>query len=280
MTGQKIRYALSGVIHRLYSGSHCPCCGVAGLTIDQKWPYQLKSCNGCGILYRYPGEAAGQMEDFYQDAYSQQGLTTELPDDRQLKTLIQTNFKGTEKNISPLIKLLRKFGVRKGSKILDFGANWGYGVLQLNKAGFSGVGYEISVPRASFAKKLGVNVVNSVGALKSKFDVIFSSHVLEHTPNPIEALRIQSGLLRRGGILMGITPNGDSQRQKKDFSGFHVAWGQVHPFLLTGKFINRVFAGKLHSVGGSFSEFPAKIGGRGDGKLSLGGSELVFAAKI
>lgn len=81
-------------------------------------------------------------------------------------------------------------GMPADSRVLDFGANWGYGVWQLRQAGFSAIGYELSEPRAAYSTRLGVEIFTDWSEIQGRapFDVVFSSHVLEHTPDPARAL--------------------------------------------------------------------------------------------
>lgn len=90
--------------------------------------------------------------------------------------------------------------------------------------------YEISRPRADYARaKLGVNVLASSpdsaapGEFADAFDCFFSSHVVEHVPQPSAVIALAAALLKPGGYFVAITPNGseDFQRTAPD------AWHQV-----------------------------------------------------
>jgi 2-polyprenyl-3-methyl-5-hydroxy-6-metoxy-1,4-benzoquinol methylase len=206
-------------------------------TIDNKFVYRLEQCQSCQIRYRYPCESVEEIHRYYQREYNQPGLTTDLPTPSRLQQLVETNFAGSGKDFNQAVAVLRDLGLRVGARILDYGANWGYCTAQLQNAGFAAEGYEISKPRAEFAKRLGVWLVTDLGHLKPGFDAIYSSHVLEHMTNPLAALREQLDLTREGGFIIAHTPNGSEAFRQANFSQFHRMWGLPHPVLLTDEFI-------------------------------------------
>jgi hypothetical protein len=182
------------------------------------------------------------MSGFYQSEYFEPGLTTDLPSDSELQQLLGKGFRGSPKDFSGGIALLRDLGLNANARLLDYGANWGYTTWQLRRAGFMAEAFEISQPRAKFAQKLGIQVTTRVADLRPPFDAIYSGHVLEHTSNPLATIRQQLDWLGDGGMVIAHTPNGSAARRAADGKGFHSNWGQVHPFLLTGDFITNNFA--------------------------------------
>ncbi len=201
-------------------------------------------CEQCGLLFRYPSETPAEMAKFYQAEYQQAGLTTHLPNDDDLHRLIETNFANSDKDFAFLPPILEALGIKPGARVLDYGANWGYSVYQLRRAGYNAEGYEISRPRAAFAGKLGVEVQTDLGGLTGRFDAVYSGHVLEHVPDPRSCIREQIGLLERGGYVIAHTPNGSEERRRRSPDGFHTAWAKVHPVLLTDEFVRRSFGGR------------------------------------
>lgn len=187
------------------------------------------------------------MKSFYRKAYSQPGLTTELPDDESLGELLRSGFRGSGKDFTDLIGILDHLHLRHGSRLLDFGANWGYGVWQFRKAGYNAEGYEPAGTRAGFGVKLGVNIATEWAQIQKRapFDVVFSSHVLEHVPDPAASLRQMVDVLVPGGILVALTPNGSSPFRDTDFAAFHRLWGQVHPVILSDQFVTKVLDGPI-----------------------------------
>lgn len=245
----KVPYLIGGFLMRKGCPRNCPAChNSLSRKVDRKWSYELLSCNRCALLYRYPYESSSHMKKFYQKDYEQSGLTTDLPVSSELQRLISVNFADTEKDYTPAIRVLQALGVRSGGRILDYGANWGYGVFQFGKAGFDSIGFEVSEPRAQYAANLGVVVHTHQEEIIGPFDVVYSKHVLEHVPDPRASLEEQWGLVRPGGCLIAETPNGSAGRQKADPKGFHTNWGQVHPVLLTNEFVQRMFKDEAYYI--------------------------------
>lgn len=238
----RLTYAAHGIRKRVSQPKRCPCCGTDDSEpIDRKFVYTLQRCRLCNILFRFPYEAAEEMKQFYDTAYQQKGLTTDLPDDDELAGLLSGNFSRTEKDFSRVINMLRALNVPSTARILDYGANWGYGTLQLQRAGYSVQAYEISSVRAAFGKKLGVHIETEMEKITGDFDVIYSSHVLEHTPNPLQTIQEQLGRIRDGGFVIAHTPNGSALRRRAGFRSFHKHWGLVHPVLLSDEFVTKNF---------------------------------------
>lgn len=249
----KFGYVAGGLLKRVGRRRACPSCGcTAARRVDRKGFHGLYACAGCALRYRWPYETAQQMARFYQKGYRQAGLTTDLPDENALKQLLQRRFRGSEKDFSRVVELLGTvLSIAEGSRVLDFGANWGYGVWQLRSAGFDAVGYELSAPRAAFSSRLGVEVFTDWAAVENRgpFDVVFSSHVLEHTPDPAAALRQQARMVASGGLLIGYFPNGSETFRRTDPAAFHRLWGRVHPVMLAEDFLSRVLPAWPLAVG-------------------------------
>lgn len=209
----------------------CTCGGKSGsVVVDRKYGVlRLERCGSCGLLFRTPVSTEAENAVYYQTAY-QHGFTTDLPDDRELARLVATGFKDTGKDFTRKIEILRALGVQDGARILDFGCSWGYGTWQLRAAGFSPVGFEISQPRAQFAReKLGVTLINDPWSAPASFDVIYSSHVIEHLPDLAETIRRARRALRPGGLWVSACPNGSMDFRKAEPAAWHQLWGLDHP---------------------------------------------------
>ena len=257
MDWQKLQYGLGGLLRRGSQKRSCPSCGSQrSWRVDRKGFHDLLCCDGCKLLYRWPYETPEEMTHFYQHSYQQAGLTTDLPDAATLDSLIASGFQGSAKDFSHVVQLLNVLMVPSGAKILDFGANWGYGVWQLQQAGFSAIGYELSHPRASYSKNLKVEVFTDWSEIENRapFDVVFSSHVLEHTPDPALALRKKLEVVSPGGWLIAFFPNGSEAFQAADPAAFHRLWGRVHPVMLNENFIRKVLPGSALAIGAYCSE--------------------------
>jgi len=252
MIVDQISYALDGLTGRLGQKPNCPSCGAnSSDAVDRKYFHALLRCPQCALLFRYPRESGDEAKGFYQDEYSQPGLTTDLPSPAELERLMESNFAGTPKSFNRFIELMDLLMVRKPAKILDFGANWGYGLLQYSRAGHHVVGYEVSKPRAAYGKNLGFDILTEWEPVEEAgpYDICFSSHVLEHTPDPAEAMRRQLSVLKPGGFLLAVFPNGSADFRAAQYDKFHRLWGKVHPVLPTEEFVCNVLPKDRFFVG-------------------------------
>lgn len=240
---QKIPFLVGGIRRRVSQVCACPSCGARlSALVDRKYVYELRRCAGCMLLYMYPHETADELHRFYQAAYRQPGLITDLPDDATLERYRNTGFSGSGKDFSGAVALLGGLGLPPGSRILDYGASWGYATYQLCRAGFACEGFEISEPRAAFGRqKLGVTIHSAAGALAGPYDCVYSSHAIEHTPDPRRCLEEQLALVRPGGFVAAHLPNGSRPFMARDYAHFHQLWGKVHPVMIDDRFLRRSF---------------------------------------
>ncbi len=97
------------------------------------------------------------------------------------------------------LRLLARRGVRKDSRILDYGCGAGLFIEYLRKRGYRNVeGYDAYAP--NYADKT---------PLTRRFDVIVSYDVIEHVDQPRRFFDTLVGLLENGGLLVIGTPNAD-----------------------------------------------------------------------
>lgn len=218
------------------------------------------------------------MHEFYQEQYTQPGLTTDLPTPDELARLLDANFKGSGKDFSAAIRFLRALGVQDGARLLDYGSNWGYGAYQYAKAGFDTQAFEISKARAQYGENLGIEIATRLSDIEGDFDVCFSSHVLEHVPDPAASIQEQLDRTRKGGIVVATTPNGSAARHKADRYHFDKNWGQVHPVLLSDIFVKNVAGDQPYFIT-SGTNFPTSFSWSPNEQLveDTSGSDLFFA---
>jgi 2-polyprenyl-3-methyl-5-hydroxy-6-metoxy-1,4-benzoquinol methylase len=287
----KVSYLARQGARRLKGAAGCPNCGHHGYeTRDRKaLVSELRGCTRCLLMYRYPTDPVQDSVDFYQEDY-EQGFTTDMPDDVGLNLLTDTSFAGHEKDYAPLIALVGDLGIAPGMRILDFGCSWGFGSWQFAQAGHDVKSFEISRPRARYAReKLGLDVIDDVGALAAAThlhgtcDLFFSNHVMEHVPSPSDAVITARRLLKPGGLFVAITPNGSLGYRDAAPEGWHRFWGKVHPNMLNDAFWAREFAGDPHFIGSLpdsrdrlvvWAEAPCQM------QDSLRGDQLICAAKL
>lgn len=218
---------------------NCPSCGCSKSTlISRKYIVtQLRRCESCMLLFRTPTTTAQENKSFYQEEY-RQGFTTDCPSDEVLSHLIKTAFRNSDKDYSSRIELLEVATGGNQGRLFDFGCSWGYGSWQLKRHGFDVEAFEISSPRANYAReKLGVLVHSSLTDIPpNSFDICFSSHVLEHVPSVKETIDFGLSILRPGGLFIAFTPNGAASYRAKNRYSWEKSWSMVHPNLLDDEY--------------------------------------------
>lgn len=284
--GEKISYFLKSIWKKMRDvDSACPSCGEARseLISTKYWATELRRCQACQLLFRSPTISPKESKSFYQERY-RQGFTTDMPDAALLRRLTATHFEGTEKDYGRYVEILNALGVPAGARVLDFGCSWGYGSWQLGQAGYSVESFEISIPRANYAREqLGCKVYSELSQIGSDFDVFFSAHVLEHVPSPSSILGFAADVLRGNGLFLAFTPNGAAAHRTKDPQGWQASWGLVHPNLLDDVYYRAYFGNLPYLLASQPYDVKAIAawGLPGDQQVSLdtSGGELMCAAR-
>ncbi|WP_428658493.1 class I SAM-dependent methyltransferase [Runella sp.] len=280
----KIKYFLRSI--KNYTTSKvCPYCGSTVYSIiDRKYLITtLNECKNCKLYYRHPTDTISFNKKFYQDDYEQKdGVTTDLPSDKELEVLLEQNFVGIEKDSSSKIEIINSFFPKSPINIVDFGANWGYTSYQFKKKGWNVQSYEISVPRAQFGNKLGLDIFTSVSELKAPVDVFFSSHVIEHLPDIKSMFLLAKQLVKSDGLFICYCPNGSNEFKEKEPENFHRLWGEVHPNYLNVVFFKNVFKDVPYLIGSNSSSIEEikKWDMKSQNILDVSGIELFIYAQI
>ncbi|HUA00440.1 MAG TPA: class I SAM-dependent methyltransferase [Candidatus Aquilonibacter sp.] len=278
---QSVAYLRHSAWRRLArSDKACPACAALDTRFIKRKHLvtELRECQSCYLRFRWPKDSADEAHHFYQKDYSQ-GFTTDCPSDERLATLLATDFRSTEKDYSPYLRVLEALGLSAGSSILDFGCSWGYGSWQLSKKGFCVYSHEISAPRARYAaEKLQCNMIGSIEDLPRKVDCFFSAHVIEHLPNPNLLWEAALSALKPDGMIVVACPNGNPERENTIGFEYHRLWGKIHPLYITPKYALEAARRKrlrslLYSTPYDFSEIAA-----GQETASLAGDELLIVA--
>jgi SAM-dependent methyltransferase len=219
---------------------------------------QLRHCPDCELLFLWPRTGITDTT-FYQDDYSE-GTLTDLPSSYELGRLVTARFRGGMLDYSDRVSAVHE--LCSMGRLLDYGASWGYGVWQFRDAGYDAVGFEVSSRRAAFGREqLDLEIVDNVNDLLSNsFDVIHSSHTLEHVNDLRATFSHFRRLLRLGGHLVVFVPNGGGRSARE----LGVRWGP----LIGEKHVNALteaFLGSALAVHG----FTCTFGGKDADELRL-----------
>lgn len=119
----------------------------------------------------------------------------------------QTRDFATERAFANRLRVMRRFGLRDDSLVLDYGCGKGLFVSFLREKGFNATGYDPYVPE--FANR---------EILDARFDFVTSQDVIEHVAEPRELAVEYRRLLKTGGMLFIGTPNADEIKLDERFS--------------------------------------------------------------
>ena len=192
------------------------------------------NCQKCYLYFAYPTMGNLLARLLYSSKfYAENDLTTEIPNKTELKKLIKSKFINSGKDFNNRIECIKKaFGI---GTLLEFGSSWGYFLCQARTAGFNVTGIEVSKPRSSFGRSaMNLEICNSFSELeKKKYDIIYSSHVLEHLLDLSKIFTDFNEHLSNNGVLIIEVPNFNyKELGNKILSGI----GAVHPLGFSPEF--------------------------------------------
>jgi SAM-dependent methyltransferase len=225
-------------------------CGICGNTSDNikhdlremffgsREMFEYAECSACGVL-----ELLNVPEDlsrFYPTDYYSFG-PPRIKSSHTLKHHINKPFmsaylaapEGPARNlVSKLRRIpediakLAKMRISRSSRILDVGCGAGDLLLLMERYGFTNLAgidpfieKDIEYPSGLTIRQLNVSDLNET------YDVVMSHHVVEHIPNPFDALKDMARLTKPGGYVLIRMPNAASEA--KDHYG--VNWVQWDP---------------------------------------------------
>jgi hypothetical protein len=251
----KLRYLFFGIL-KYFSQKKCPVCSSNhNRVVDTKYfVTRLLECYDCNILFRHPSDSPDFNKVFYQEDYKQKKcLVTTLPNEEELKKMVENNFVNTDRNADRVINTLKLLYPEKEFrflKMIDYGSSWGYISYQLIQKGIEVESFEISEPRAMFGNsRLQLNIKISENELTPGKDIFFSSHVIEHLPNPRLMIAKARELLKEDGFFLCFCPNGSEEYFKNNMKAFHSSWGLVHPFFLNKNFFLKQYSKNPYYIG-------------------------------
>lgn len=185
----------------------CPVCFSSQVwTLTQIRGQVIRQCRRCKCRYLNAFPTDEEIREFYNSDY----FASRRDLDRGYASREATP--ATERTNQRRLSMLRRI-LPRGARVLEVGAGTGlFGRLVAQD--FDYVGLDLSEQAARHARAQGVEVycsdlarfVNTGG----HFDAVTLFHVLEHLPDPHDALATLKELLKPGGYLVVITPDTES----------------------------------------------------------------------
>ncbi len=196
-------------------------------------PFSLVQCSECGLHYLSPRPSPHEVSKIYPPDYANYHTDT-APDESKKASRWRVP---SVREISNQRQLLRYRGILQSKarldlgsavRILDVGCGDGYSlnlIKQLMPRAVT-VGVEFdpeAAARAARHHEVHVGRFEEVD-LAGQFDLILSSHVIEHVADPLAFLRQIAKLLSPGGVVIIDTPNIETPL----FRLFGKHWGGIH----------------------------------------------------
>ena len=220
----------------------CPACGSSErhpvfsvceheytTTTDDR--FTLKDCDGCGAWYLDPRPDKSALDVIYPPNYYAYVMDAKLQQDSderaQRGMFSQFGALLFKRRIAPIAKHIE---LTASSSWLDVGCGSGYVLESMRDAyGIVGTGLDLSDQAARFCRARGFEAFASrfedyTPRDGEQYDLIHSSHVIEHVESPLEYMRKAYDLLKPGGLNVFITPNTASA----EVAHFGADWGGLH----------------------------------------------------
>lgn len=181
----------------------------------EKNGFKLLSCHDCGTVTVDPFPTIDELIAFYQ---SYEGTTDyRIKQDKKIRRA-----KGR-------IKRLIKYA--PGNIFLDVGCNYGFTVKAALDLGLNAKGIDIDDTAVNASKEIfGAPMFETISVQDyasrgSKADIVYTSEVIEHVPEPDEFVAAIAQILNKDGVLYLTTPDGGHWSLPANFAD----WGMVMP---------------------------------------------------
>ncbi len=206
----------------------CKACQVpldTGHSLGQKNGYNLLPCPSCGTVTVHPFPTVAELIAFYQSYKGSTDYTAKK-----------------DKKITRAKKRLQRLvGQAPGKTFLDVGCNYGFTVQAARELGLSAKGIDIddtavAASRAMFGADFYETIsVQDYAARGAQADIVYTSEVIEHVPDPESFVAAIVKILNPGGVLYLTTPDGGHFSLPRDFAKWDAVIPPEHIIYFTRK---------------------------------------------
>lgn len=200
------------------SAAFCKACHAAldmRHSLGRKNGYDLLPCTVCGTVTVSPFPTVEELIAFYQSYKGSTDYTAKK-----------------DKKIARAKKRVQRLtGLAPGKDFLDVGCNYGFTVEAARQLGLAAKGIDIDdtavkASRSMFGDDFYETVaVQDYAVQGRKADIVYTSEVIEHVPDPDAFVAAIAKILNPGGVLYLTTPDGGHFSLPSDFT----RWDAVMP---------------------------------------------------
>jgi SAM-dependent methyltransferase len=186
------------------SAPPCPVCGGESTPDERFVPAPLRACTSCGFGFLDPETAGAEYDDEYFENYAGGDY---LAHEAQRRHESQLRLD----SIAPIVPA--------PARLLEVGAAAGFFLDEARRRGYTVRGIEPNAEMAAHARTLGLEVTASgledAQLEPGVFDLACAFHVLEHLPDPVQALAQIAAAVRPGGWIAVEVPNAASAAARR-----------------------------------------------------------------
>lgn len=175
----------------------CICCGQPGTkTVYSARSFAISRCPSCG-LGRTLLDRDFDLGKYYSEAYFNGAVNDGYADYTGSEQVLRLEFRHTAEH-------LRKLARGQGTP-LEFGCAYGFFLAEAAPFFQHAEGIELCEAAVRFCQQRGLQVARGVvdpSTLRGPYDAVAGLDVIEHIPEPREAVRMIAEKLNPGGVLL------------------------------------------------------------------------------
>lgn len=202
--------------------------------------FPLMACDACGAQYLSPRPAVSALDVIYPPNYFLHVLESRAGDDVDVARRSAFAFFQDKLFKLRIRPIERQLSLGPDRTWLDIGCGTGAVLQSMFQAyGMRGTGLDFSEQAVRVCRKRGFEAYQSrfedfEPASGEQYDLLHSSHVIEHVESPLDYMKKSFALLKPGGLKVFITPNTaawEARRLREHWGGLHVPrhWTMLDP---------------------------------------------------
>jgi SAM-dependent methyltransferase len=193
---------------------------IVGTTARGGKPSRRVACERCTLVQVAPAPSADALAAYYATSYHADHGPVDL---RMTNASGERVYKPGEPEYDGAIQRMHELraeavigdlGLKPGARVLEVGCSDGRTLLELQKRGMVVYGLEPSLEKVAQSIERGVEAACESldqacrgGFEAMQWDAVIAFHVLEHFPDPLEALDQMRSMLKPGGQIWVEVPN-------------------------------------------------------------------------